>query len=154
MRSSMAILKKHARTAADGFIAVGIGVGFCSLPLVILLWLFVGGACITETREKFSNISGFNFEVIETDCDLIAKDASISVLVSRGARTRQTLLFKYDPGGAPVPLPVIRLVGANSVRISVPRVSSLFYRTDHWETLSIDYDIGAIEFPANQSSSK
>ena len=50
------------RTVADGFIAVGIGLAFTVLPVAILFGVIIAGTCRTETLEKFSNISGFNFE--------------------------------------------------------------------------------------------
>jgi hypothetical protein len=120
------------------------------VPLAGLYFVLFPGACLTDTREKFSNLSGFDFEVSYTSCDVIAKEEWISVLVSRGARTPQILLFEYDPGGGALPLPEIKLVGANAVQISVPRISSLRYRRDRWDTLSVGYDIGAIDYPANE----
>jgi hypothetical protein len=124
------------------------------LPLAALYWVLVAGvgSCLTETLKRFSNVSGYDFEVTHTGCDFIAKDESVRVLVSSGARTQQTLLFKYDP--AVQALPVVELVGANAFRISVPRISSLIYRRDRWENLSFDYDIGSIEYPESALDSK
>jgi hypothetical protein len=82
--------------------------------------------------------------LLELNCDTFAKEEWIDVLVTRGGRTRQTLLFEYVP--ATDALPVIKSVGANEFKISVPRISSLRYRRDRWESLSLDYDIGIIDY--------
>jgi hypothetical protein len=143
---------RFARTVADGLIAVAIGVAFTVLPVAFLFWLIIASTCRTEKVKKFYNMSGYNFEVTHTDCDAIAKWHFIDVLVAKGGSTRQTVLLEYVP--AVEALPVIKLVGAKAFRISIPRISSLRLRRDRWENLSLDYDIGSIEYPEKASDSK
>jgi hypothetical protein len=149
MRSSRAFLANSGRTVVDGLIALGIGLAFTVLPLVIVIWFLDSSSCTTQTRRTFYNMSGFNFVVSETDCDSMGRQTWISVLVARGGRAPKNLLLQYVPVEYDVPYPVVRQKGANAFRISVPAISTLMYRRDRWETLSIDYDIGDIDHPRN-----
>jgi hypothetical protein len=109
--------------------------------------------CLTETLGKISDRSGVDFEISETDCDTLAKDASVSVFASKHGRTREVLLFKYDPGGVE-PIPVITSVGQHAVEISVRSISSVFFRRNYWDGLSVHYDIGSIDFPSANDEGK
>jgi hypothetical protein len=111
------------------------------------------GDCLTETLGKISDRSGLDFEISETDCDTLAKDASVSVFASKHGRTREVLLFKYDPGNAE-PMPVIASVGQYTIEISVPNISSVFFRRNHWDGLSVHYNIGSIDFPSADDEGK
>src|SRR6185437_15715280 len=106
-----------------------------------------------EVRGKISDLSGFDFEISETDCDTLAKDASVSVLASKHGETKQTLLFKYDPLWFE-PVPSITFLDQRTVKISIPRVSSLFFQRNQWNGLSIVYEIGANDFPDVQPERK
>jgi hypothetical protein len=107
------------------------------------------GACISETFGKASNIAGADFEFVDTDCDLIAKDEAITISVSRGPGLLdwfgKTEIFKYD--GIPEIKPVVTAVDRHTVRISVEAVSSVHFAKKRWEDLTIVYDIGSIEYP-------
>jgi hypothetical protein len=46
--------------------------------------------CTTEGKDKISSRGGFDFAISETDCDLPAKTAAMSVLVSRTGYRRRT----------------------------------------------------------------
>ena len=106
-------------------------------------------ACTTETRQKISNLSGFDFEISETDCDLIAKDASITVSVSKAGEHRKMPLIKYFPAGWRDPLPSIAVSGPDQFLISIPGISSsLFFEHRKWEGISFDYGIGHIDYRA------
>ena len=102
--------------------------------------------CITETHKKISDLSGFDFEVSETDCSTLGEDASISVFASKPGQTKKMLLFKYGPASAE-PMPVITSVGQHAVEISVSRISDLIFRRDDWEGLTVNYNIGIIDYP-------
>jgi len=128
------------------FIALGLIVAIGG-PFVVLGLLMAPGACITESRGKIVNVAGYDFEISETSCDLIAKDDAVSVLISKTGHQSQTAIFKYDPGRY-LP-PEIRATGAHSVQISIPSISSEFFRKDKWEDLSIEYDLGQIDYPSN-----
>jgi hypothetical protein len=80
---------------------------------------------------------------------VIAKEEWIDVLVSRARGTPKTLLLEYVPSRHA--LPVISAVGANSVRISVARISSLSFRRDQWQRLSVEYDFGVIDYADDNS---
>src|ERR1700694_2487599 len=85
-----------------------------ALGAVYLLLATIGLAprpytCLTETHEKISGLLGYDFEVSETDCSTLSKDASINVFASKTGQTDKVLLFKYDPAGVD-PLPVITSV--------------------------------------------
>jgi len=92
--------------------------------------------------------SGFDFEISETDCDTLAKDASISVFATRVGRANKTLVFKYGPDGVD-DLPVITSMDQHEVQISIEKISDQMYRLDHLPDLAIAYKIGVIEYPDN-----
>ena len=102
--------------------------------------------CISETHKKISGLSGFDFEVVETDCDALAKDASISVFVSEPGHANKALLFKYGPAGLG-PDPVISEIDAHSIQVSVPHISDEMFRRESFEGLSINYEIGIVDYP-------
>jgi hypothetical protein len=106
--------------------------------------------CITETRGRISGVSGFDFEISETDCDTLAKDAAISIFASRPGQARKVLLFKFDPAYDDL-MPVITSVDQHTVQISIPRISSLFLRRDKLKDLFIIYKIDIIDYPDNDS---
>jgi hypothetical protein len=106
---------------------------------------------------KITNLSGADFEITDTDCDLIAKEEFVSVYVSRtvakgqswfsGWRNRKTLLFRYDPGMPDNPLPSINASGENKILISIPDISSVSFQSRNWGDVSVDYAIGHIDYP-------
>jgi hypothetical protein len=102
--------------------------------------------CITETHEKISGISGFDFEISETNCSTLGEDASISVFAYKSEQTKGTLLLKYGPAGVD-PLPHITSVDQHTVQISISRVSDLLFRRDSLNGLSVNYDIGVVDYP-------
>jgi hypothetical protein len=109
--------------------------------------------CTTEILKTVDDLSGFDFEISETDCDTLGDDASVSVLASRHGEAKKILLFKYDPASVE-PLPRITFLDQRTVRISIPRISSLFFQRSSWDGLSITYDIGINDFPEVQPERK
>src|SRR5215472_4432436 len=76
-----------------------------AIVVVSATWrLFGMGACVTETRSTIS-VAGLDFQIEETDCDTLAKDASISVYGFNEAGREKTLLFRYGPASYHLPLP-------------------------------------------------
>ena len=125
------------------------------IAILYLLLATVGLAptpydCITETRGRISGVSGFDFEISETDCDTLAKDAAISIFASRPGQARKVLLFKFDPAYDDL-MPVITSVDQHTVQISIPRISSLFLRREKLKDLFIIYKIDLIDHPDNDS---
>ena len=100
-------------------------------------------ACITEERGRTAGLSGFDFEISETAC---FHDLGVSVFVSKAGEKKKALLFKYTPYYVG-PHPIITSIGEHAIQISVLRVSSIFCRKEKWETLTVKYDIGVIEYP-------
>ncbi len=101
--------------------------------------------CQTWQRSSVSDLAGYNFEISETACDVLAKDDAITIFASEVGKKEKTAIFKYDPGGDELP----RVVAANSgtVRISLHSISSIFFRKDVIGSLSIVYDIDHIDYP-------
>jgi len=123
------------------------------MPVALYLLLAAVGlapmsqTCITETREKIRGIAGFDFEISETNCSTLGEDASISVFASKAGQPNGVLLFKYGPAGI-APMPVITAIDQQTVQIMVPRVSDLIFRRENWEGLSVNYNIGVIDYPS------
>ena len=114
---------------------------------------------VCDTDKKLNvEISGIRFEVEDVSCDVIAKDEEVNVYAtkttSEGHRffpawgNRRTLLFKYDPGRWDNPLPFITRPSKSSIHITVPEVSSIEYQIHKWDDISVDYDIGRVDYPS------
>jgi hypothetical protein len=127
------------------------------VPLGIAYAFLADFGVISETKAKLSNLSGADFEVTYTNSDRLAKEEYVSVYISRTAlnrtsafdrwRNKRTLLFRYDPGRWDAPLPSISNSGPNKILIAVPRVSSITRQSKSWENLSVDYEIGYVDYP-------
>lgn len=132
-----------------------IGYGLTALILLTAAFLtaqYFWDVCITESRGKITNLSGYDFEISETNCDLIAKDDAVSVLVSRTGQTKQTPVFKFGP--AREVRPIIKLIDPHTIQISIAWVSDVYFKNDKWEDLSIEYDIGRIDYPSSSGQTK
>lgn len=115
-------------------------------------------ACGAEQKLKIENLSDVRFEVTYLSCDTLAKDEAIRVYAetttSDGAwlfphwRNKRTLLFRYDPGRYDSPLPSITHPSESTILISIPEVSSISYQNRKWANMSVNYDIGRIDYPA------
>jgi hypothetical protein len=109
-------------------------------------------ACLTETRQRISDLSDFSFEISETSCDTLAKDDAISVFATRPGHTEKVLLLKYDPG--PDVLPTIRVTPSHEISIAISAVSSIFSQRDELDGFPIRYDIGVVRYPTQIEHSK
>jgi hypothetical protein len=145
----MASLQPWVRKSLDVLFWLAMAVVVPLAPVSLFLAWFGFGACITSEPEKVFGVSGYDFDISETDCDTLAKDAAISVFAAKSGHAKKTLVFKYDPGDSSQDgtWPVIASVDGRTVRISVDRVSSLFLRREELDGLAIDYRIGKIEYP-------
>jgi hypothetical protein len=132
----------------------------CAGAVVVLLWaahaFILSRTCLSETRMKTS-LPGEDVEVVYLSCDTLAKQDTIDVyLMSPGANNqpplirwfyKKALVFRYDPWSYDEPLPLIRATGPSGIVISVPRVSSVFWKNEKWKNVSIHYEIGQTEYP-------
>jgi hypothetical protein len=116
---------------------------------VLYLWFLVDGfgllgepICRTEVQGRLASLSGFDFEISETSCFF---DPAVSVFVAKAGHSTKTRLFQYVRGANPVP--VITLVGKNTVQISLSSMEVEHCRRDRWGPLRIKYDIGFVEYP-------
>ena len=127
-----------------------LAIGVAAVAAVVFLLLFAVGlwspySCTTTVHQSIAGLSGFDFEISETDCDVLAKDAATSVFISKAGQTKKTLLFKYVPPGFDA-IPTITSVDEHTIQISIRRVPTIFCRRDKWETLTVKYDIGVVDY--------
>jgi hypothetical protein len=61
-------------------------------------------------------------------CDLLAKDTTTSVFISKAGETKKTL-------------------DDHTIQISLWRVPFILCRKDKWKTLTVKYDIGVVDDP-------
>ena len=102
----------------------------------------ISRVCLTDVLAKSPGVSGFDFEVSETDC---WHSPAVSVFVAMPGGSKWTRLFQYTRGANPVP--IITSVDEHTVQISLSNVGSIDCRKDKWGALTIKYDIGAVEYP-------
>jgi hypothetical protein len=115
-------------------------------------------ACETEELSKIEEPSGLTFEFEDTTCNTFGSDEQIRVYARKTTpkgtrafldwRHPRTLLFRYDPGSSDDSLPSITRPSQSSILISIPRVSSIVYQNREWEGMSINYDVGRVDYPA------
>jgi hypothetical protein len=101
-------------------------------------------ASACSTQREMRNVGGLKFEIRRVDCDTLAKDASVSVLVVADGKEK-TEIFKYEPDERN-PLPVISMTPGHHILISVPSVASIYTKADNWQGTTIEYNIGAIYY--------
>ena len=111
----------------------------------VVAMVYPGYLCQTWDRGSIVDLAGYNFDISETACDVVAKDDAITIFASEVGKKQKTAIFKYDPGDDE--LPKVLAVDAKTVRISLHSVSSIFFRKEVIEGLSIVYDIDHIHYP-------
>lgn len=107
-------------------------------------------ACMTQTLREISNLSGYDFKITETNCDLLAKDDAIRVFISPTGKHQDALLFQFDPvylRGEGYVMPTITVSDEGNVSMSVREVASIAVQKPRWQNISIEYDIGRIQYP-------
>ena len=109
-------------------------------------WLISHYFCLTETKQEIENYHGFDFLIIETDCDVIAKDAMISVIVSATGKKQNDILFKYEPIQWTDDLPSVNVVD-NNIIISVHSIARADLQKRHWNDMIISYKIDFVANP-------
>jgi hypothetical protein len=104
--------------------------------------------CTKTAHQGVAGLSGIDFEISERGCDLLVKDTTTSVFISKVGETKKTLLLKYFPPGVDTtPTPTIALLDDHTIQISLWRVPFVLCRKDKWETLTVKYDIGVVDDP-------
>jgi hypothetical protein len=116
--------------------------GLLYLPLALLRGLVITTACFTEVLAEARGVSGFDFEVSETDC---WHSPAVSVYVLKPGRTKKTRLFQYTRLRNTDPPAVITSTGEHAVLISLSRASTVDCRRDTWKALAVRYDIGSVK---------
>lgn len=115
--------------------------GSCYL-LVFTPW---NPPCITTSRKTIADPAGYEFEITDTYCSMVAHTANADICVRRKGEARQTLLFEYDPVEI-AGLPSVRVIDDNKIMISVPWVNEVFARRDRWRGMQIEYKIGRVDY--------
>lgn len=94
------------------------------------------------------------FEVVDVSCDTLAKDETVRIYTLTSHRSwlghtedRETLLFGYDPGNSENNRPQIAIDMAGKLTITMPWISSIWYKADRWNGQLINYEIGRIDYP-------
>ena|ERR1700761_8222234 len=132
---------------------VSIGV-LCSMqPLLNLAigLVYPGYFCDTRSLGSFLGVAGYDFEVSETACDVLAKDDAITIFASATGKTEKIAIFTYEPGVEE--LPEIVAVDTHAARISLRSISSIFFREERIGDLPISYNIGHIDYPSTATPS-
>ncbi len=101
--------------------------------------------CTIQNERDLPDLSGLHFRLTRMSCDTLAKDTSVSLIVSRTRTDKGDVIFKYDPNERS-PTPTVALADSH-LRIAVPSVSSIYFKALQWEGLTIDYDIGSVLYP-------
>lgn len=144
------------------------GIGSIMVLMAAYIVLVLAGvapqrfSCNSQREMKLTNIAGHDFEITYTNCDVLAKEEFVSVYISSTKDNRKwwvpewlirkKLLFRYDPAMPTDSLPSIRVSGQNRISISIPRVSSVIFASKKWENVSVDYQIGHVDYPGPHES--
>ena len=138
--SRLSSLVKRARPWLIGA-AIVLGTLFALLETARQVLIRTG--CFTEVLGSSSGISGFDFEVSETDC---WHSPAVSVFVLLPGGSKRTRIFQYvrDTESGPTIVPI----DEHTVRVSLPRAIEIDCQTQKWGRLTIKYDIGPVRYPS------
>ena len=107
-----------------------------AIAAILLVFNSAGGCsspCSSTERTLLRDTTGLVFTAVDTSCDSIAKDETVSIYVADG--TARSLLMKYDPdprsGG-----PQITIDG-NNIAISVDSVAELISQTERFQSYKV-----------------
>jgi len=115
------------------------------VPLAVLGIVPIPGACQSEVRQQIKDLGGFDIEVRETNCDVLAKEEWADVSIAeKGGKQKMEVIFRYVPTSNPDVQPTLRMPSPGNLLISIPVVSSVTLQRDSWRSLLIDYDIERI----------
>jgi len=141
LRSLLLIALALVALAIGGAVVAAVEVLFLA---AVGLWSPYG--CTKTVHQRVAGLSGLDFEISEMGCDLLVKDTTTSVFISKAGGKKKTLLFKYFPPGFDT-IPTIALLDEHTIQISIWRAPIIFCRRDKWETLTVKYNIGVVDYP-------
>ena len=116
-----------------------VGIATTSIGLYWLIALGTYSGCFTDVLGKVSGLSGFDFEISETDC---WHNPAVSVFVSKAGHSTKSRLIEYYRGKNPPP--AITLVGKNTVQISLQKPDDIFCWRETWGPLKIRYEVVSV----------
>jgi len=128
--------------ALRDLIGVAVLYGIVYVLLTGALELCRSRVCFSEVIGKAAGISGFDFEITDTDC---WHSSDFSVVVSRTGQSKKATLITYNTRDNPIP--AIRSLDERTVQISLRGVHAIMCRTNEWDTLTIKYAIGFVDYP-------
>ena len=102
--------------------------------------------CVVQSEAEIPEVAGLHFQLLRTSCDTLAKDISISLLVSSNGTDKGDVIFKYWPYSVNSVPEIVALPG-NRILITITYVESIYYQAFQWDGISIDYDIGTVLHP-------
>ncbi|MFI4999906.1 MAG: hypothetical protein ACHQK9_08515 [Reyranellales bacterium] len=127
-------------------LSAALAIGFIYLLLAFVGLAWTPWSCLTTSDRTISNLAGFDFEIVRTDCSTIAKTASMSVTISRLGQSHQTTILRYDPAWNDDG-PEITAIDQHTVRISIPKMRYIDFSMNRVGELNIVYDMGHILNP-------
>jgi hypothetical protein len=142
MRSTRSIIQITLATLVPAVILFVLG--YLCLAAVGLAW--TPWTCIAEQRKVVTNLHGIDFEVTETNCDVLAKDDVMRVLVSKTGGRRKVSILEFDPVGW-APLPQFSVSDDGKITVAVEKMGAVLKQQDEWNGISIHYKIGHIYDP-------
>jgi|SRR5450631_1491719 len=99
--------------------------------------------CVINKEAEMPDVAGLHFQLIRTSCDTLAKDTSISLIVSKNRDDEGNVIFKYWPDYRN-PVPTIAALPGNRLHIAIPYVVSIYFQARVWQGMNIDYGIGSV----------
>jgi hypothetical protein len=154
-RAEFMAIKKATKAVLIGGVGI-VAVSAVGYLVLRLVGIITPDACISEEMKTMADLSDAKVEIVYTNCDTLVKDEAVSVYFSRAAvkeeswfakwSNHRSLVFRYDSGRPSGP-PAIESPGKDRILISIPEVSSVFLRCQKWRNVSIDYNIGHIDYP-------
>lgn len=127
---------------------IGISVlSLCVLPIGIFGYLVYSNVCVTETKRIDRNLSGLDFEILYTNCDVLAKSEWMSVFVMKADDHDKTEIFNFDPIYYVDPPEIKVDPERKRILISVVATGEIFLQKSQWQDMTVDYHIGKIILP-------
>ncbi len=108
--------------------------------LWVLVKVVTWNACMTESRLTIPDVLGYQIEVSDTNCDLLAKDDAVSVFASKPGSWKRTLLVKYVAYGYD-DLPQITANDQGGIEISLGEIADLYSKQENLDGIRVNYKL-------------
>lgn len=115
--------------------------GYVVTPVVEHFWS--QSHCATETRQKISNLSGFDFETTRTACSPPGRPTWVRVFASPAGRNEEMLLFEFEPGNDR-DLPIISVTDPTHILVAIPHVLDVRRQVHDWGNVHVEYRIAPL----------